>query len=178
MGNRQSNDFRQQHLRAQDETAEQARGNIVGMQAATRELLTLEGKRQQCLYGQWRVEQRVDGDHGGDGGCRRRAHAGLQRHALQDLELDTHAVAVRIEESLCRDRRRIALGIRGQVGVAFTVESANFGNRRGARIIAARLHAIAGAFERQSQHVEADGDVADRRGCKCRYGFRHTPRRC
>jgi hypothetical protein len=47
-----------------------------------------------------------------------------------------------------------------------TISSANLCHRYPRLVCSARRNAVAQTFERQAEHVEADTDVTDGRGCK------------
>ena len=137
------------------------------MQSTTGILLADKCIGQQLLGRQRCAEQLVDGKHRRNGGRGRTAHTGLQWHALVDLQLDAMPIAIVIPQCPGRDRCRIVIRVRRQVGMRLAVQAAHFGDRNSGLIDPACAYAIANTGKGQAQHVESDANISDRCRCKC-----------
>ena len=95
----------------QHQAAEQARRDIVDVRRTARDDLALHGELEELQARRRRLDQGVGGDHGGDRGRGRAAHAGRQRNALLDVDLEAETEPKRRMHGLHRTPGGVAAGI-------------------------------------------------------------------
>ena len=111
-----------------------------------------------CKRGTGSSMQRIGGDHGRDGGGRRAAHAGGERNALLDLDLEAESRARAPHASPApHGRRYCSCGSTGK----FAGDAADRADPHHRLIDPSQPHPIADRLHRVPEDIEADTHVGD-----------------
>lgn len=139
---------------------EQRGGDVVGVGRAAGDGLALHREAEQALGGEGPIEQGVGGDDRGDGRAGAAAEAGRERDALAHPGLEAEGQPELAAHGDEGHAGGVALGLerQGRLGAL------DAGDAHDRLVEAPHRDAIAEGADGVAEHVEADGDVADRRG--------------
>jgi hypothetical protein len=144
----------------QHEAPQERGGDVVGVHRSARDGLAPHGEVEQLLGREGLVEQGVGGDHRRDGRRGAAPEARRDGDALLDPRLEAVREAERAPHRLEGHAGRVALGLERQLGLV----ARDGGDADAGLADAAHRDVIAERADRVAEHVEADGDVADRGG--------------
>ena len=140
------------------QAAEQARTDVVDVQRARRHGLALHRELEQLDLAERFFQQRVGGDHRGDGRGRRTPEPGAERNPLVDRGGEPEARVQRLLHGEQRAPRGVLLRIARDVGD----DASRAGDDHTRRVRALDGDRVTEHVDREAQDVEADGDVRRR----------------